>query len=97
MRSKGFMGFMTTSMAFVLGWPTFAGSMTGYTPTSRAFVKNLNSSLIQFPDFQPVAYIIHDGWRVGLTGDYAVPFSNYNMSENGYGKCNTSRVSRTAC
>ncbi|CAJ2504377.1 Uu.00g117710.m01.CDS01 [Anthostomella pinea] len=70
--SKVAMTFMVLNMLFVLGWPTFAGAMSGYATTSGAFVRDLNESYIPFSEFHQLAYIIHDGWRVGLDGDQPV-------------------------
>lgn len=69
--------FMIGSMLFLLGWPTFASAMAGYTTINKAFVQDFNDSYVPFSEFQPIAYVIHDGWRVDLDGDYPVPlFSN---------------------
>ncbi|KAI1209380.1 uncharacterized protein F4807DRAFT_91772 [Annulohypoxylon truncatum] len=72
LRSKIAMGFMVWSMIFLMAWPTVASAMTGYTSVREALVLDYNGHYIPFREFQPIAYIIHDGWRVNLTGDYIV-------------------------
>ncbi|KAI1505009.1 hypothetical protein F5X99DRAFT_333900 [Biscogniauxia marginata] len=73
LKSKVAMLFMISSMIFILGWPTFASAMTGYTSISKAYVLDISDSYIPFSEFQALSYVIHDGWRVNLTGEYLVP------------------------
>ncbi|KAI1137828.1 hypothetical protein F5Y05DRAFT_63377 [Hypoxylon sp. FL0543] len=82
-KSKISMGFMILSMLFLIGWPTMASAMTGYTTLNKAFVPDTNVNYIPFSDFQPIAYIVHDGWRVNLTGNQPVSVfgSNEGNSE----------------
>jgi hypothetical protein len=61
-------------MVFVLLWPTLASAMTGYTPAIKPFVLDIENNLLSYTSFEPVAYIIHDGWRINQTGDYLVSF-----------------------
>ncbi|OTA56503.1 hypothetical protein K449DRAFT_306300, partial [Hypoxylon sp. EC38] len=86
--------FIVWSMLFLIRWPTLASAMTGYTTLNKAFVPDNNGNYIPFSDFQPIAYIIHDGWRVNLTSDQVVSYfrSTYsNVSSNGFfGLRNTS-------
>jgi hypothetical protein len=96
------MTFMSLTMLFVISIPTLTNSMTGYTPTFKAFVRTEDpitrpsqfspnvtviaeggalapasgSSLTLFRSFQETLYVIHDGSRVGLADDYAVPVPN---------------------
>jgi hypothetical protein len=74
LRSRLAMACIVLTMIFILVWPTLAGAMTGYTPANRAFVRASDNNLIPFANFSTVAYVIHDGWRVNLTGNYLVPF-----------------------
>lgn len=74
LQSKTAMVFIVISMIYVLAFPTLASAMTGYTTNSAAFVADSQQNLLSFSSFAPVAYVIHDGWRVNLTGDYLVPF-----------------------
>ncbi|KAI2621152.1 hypothetical protein GGR54DRAFT_90698 [Hypoxylon sp. NC1633] len=76
LKSRISMIFMILSIAFLLAWPTLASAMSGYTTIGKAFVTNYDGSYIPFSEFQPIAYMIHDGWRVNLTGDYAVSYSS---------------------
>ncbi|KAI1460424.1 hypothetical protein F4805DRAFT_392504 [Annulohypoxylon moriforme] len=72
LRSKIAMSFMIWSMLFLMAWPTIAGAMTGYTTVREALILDYKGHYIPFREFQPIAYIIHDGWRVNLTGNYIV-------------------------
>ena len=74
LRSKAAMVLMPLSMLYVLAWPTFASAMTGYTTASAAFVTDRQGNLISYDTFLPVAYVIRDGWRVNLTGNYLVTY-----------------------
>lgn len=84
LRSRAAMIFMIMSMIFVLAFPTLVSAMTGYTTNREAFITDSQQNLIPFASFIPVAYIIHDGWRINLTGDYFVPFINVSFAP--YGK-----------
>jgi hypothetical protein len=65
------------TILFILGFPTFASSMTGYTPFQAAYINDTEGSLIGFSAVFPLAYIIHDGNRAeGLTAEYHVPWKN---------------------
>ncbi len=72
-RSVLAMTFMVFAMLFVLAFPTLASAMTGYTTCTTAFVKDRRDNLVSFSRFYPVIYVIHDGWRLNLTGNYLVP------------------------
>jgi hypothetical protein len=74
LRSRLAMACIAMTMIFILVWPTLAGAMTGYTPANRPFVRDAENNLVPFANFSTVAYVIHDGWRVNLTGNYLVPF-----------------------
>jgi hypothetical protein len=65
--------FIIWSMLFILGWPTISSAATGYTPTTEPFILTFDHNFVAFSYFQPLAYVIHDGSRVGLTADYQVP------------------------
>ncbi|KAI1770824.1 hypothetical protein F4818DRAFT_222256 [Hypoxylon cercidicola] len=78
--SRVVMLFMIGSMLFLLLWPTFASAMAGYTTINKAFVQDFNNNFVPFSEFRPIAYMIHDGWRVDLGGDYAVPLFNPGAS-----------------
>lgn len=78
LRSRTAMIFMVLCMAFILVFPTLAGAMTGYSSKTSSFVADTNGDLSPFAQFTPVLYIIHDGWRIGLSGDYPVPYSDDN-------------------
>ncbi|SCO78142.1 uncharacterized protein FRV6_02355 [Fusarium oxysporum] len=71
--SKKVMCFMIWTVLLILAFPTFASSMTGYTPYNKAYVNGTTGRLIQFPAIAPIAYVIRDGDRVDdLHKDYPV-------------------------
>ncbi|KAI1013370.1 hypothetical protein LB503_001434 [Fusarium chuoi] len=71
--SKKVMCFIIWTALFILAFPTFASSMTGYTPYNKAYVNGTTGKLVQFSEINPVAYLIRDGDRVdGLSKDYPV-------------------------
>ncbi|KAI0889345.1 uncharacterized protein GGS22DRAFT_153679 [Annulohypoxylon maeteangense] len=72
LRSRIAMVFMIWSMSFLMVWPTIVGAMTGYTTVIEALVLDYKGHYIPFKEFQPIAYVIHDGWRVNLTANYIV-------------------------
>jgi hypothetical protein len=74
LQSKAAMTTIVMAMIYVLAWPTLASAMTGYTATSRSVVTDRQQNFIGFESFTQVAYIIHDGWRINLDGDFIVPF-----------------------
>ncbi|KAI0011042.1 hypothetical protein F4779DRAFT_637798 [Xylariaceae sp. FL0662B] len=76
--SKTAMTFMASSMILTLGWSTLAGSMSGYTTVNESFVRDPDGNFVPFYRFQPLAYVIHDGWRIGLSGDQPVPSTNFS-------------------
>jgi hypothetical protein len=73
--SKSAMCFIIWTALFILAFPTFASSMTGYTPYNKAYVNGTDGRLVQFSDISPIAYIIHDGDRLdGYDRDFPVPW-----------------------
>ncbi|KAI1131225.1 hypothetical protein F5Y10DRAFT_79838 [Nemania abortiva] len=44
--------FIVWSMLFILGWPTFAGAATGYTPTTNPFILTFDGNYVLFSYFQ---------------------------------------------
>lgn len=74
LRSRPAMAFIIATMIYILAWPTIAGAMTGYTSAESAFVSDIRGSLTPLENFLPVLYVIHDGWRVDLEGDYLVTY-----------------------
>jgi hypothetical protein len=74
LRSRLAMVCIVAVMVFVLLWPTLASAMTGYTPAIRPFVLDIENNLMSYMSFEPVAYVIHDGWRINQTGDHLVSF-----------------------
>lgn len=82
------MAFIITSIIFTLLWPTLAGSMTGYTPTSRAFMRDYTNNLVQFDDICPVSFVVHDGERINKTNEYVISYSS--AQDCSASKCNPS-------
>ncbi|KAK7949171.1 uncharacterized protein PG986_010057 [Apiospora aurea] len=66
------LAFMVATLIFVLIFPTLSGSMAGYINVSKGFVQAPSGDMIPFESLDFVAYVIHDGWRVNLTGDYII-------------------------
>lgn len=62
------------SILFLLAFPTAVNSMTGYMPVSDPYIRSREGSMIGASEMDQVAYIIHDGERIGKTDDYAVRF-----------------------
>jgi hypothetical protein len=79
--SRAMTTLITLVMAYILAFPTLAGAMTGYTPVVGGFVEYYEGNFIPLESFQLLAYVIHDGARINLTTDYAVPFNNQTFSE----------------
>ncbi|KAK8086114.1 hypothetical protein PG994_001088 [Apiospora phragmitis] len=67
--------FMVATLVLVLIFPTLSGSMTGYINVSKGFVQASSGDMVPFESLDFVAYVIHDGWRVNLTGDYIISLS----------------------
>jgi hypothetical protein len=63
--------WLITSMLFIVAFPSFISAMSGYSANVEAFVR-VENNMIQYSDFRIVRYIVHDAWRIGLTGDQIV-------------------------
>lgn len=70
-RARCTVAWLITSALFIVAYPTLISAMSGYSANVEAFV-SVQSNMIPFSDFRIVRYIIHDGWRLGLTGNYLV-------------------------
>ncbi|EAQ83158.1 predicted protein [Chaetomium globosum CBS 148.51] len=60
-----------------MAFPTLASAMTGYVARTAAYVKDAPGSdgnYILFNEFDVVAYVIHDAWRINKTGDLLVSY-----------------------
>lgn len=44
--------------------------MTGYAPNIGEYVRARDGSIVPWKNFTLVDYVIHDGWRIGLDGEY---------------------------
>lgn len=72
LQSRIAMGFIITSMLYILAWPTLAGAMTGYTSAEKAYMSSIDGNLTPMDKVYPVLYVIHDSWRINLRGNYLV-------------------------
>ncbi|KAK4159999.1 hypothetical protein QBC43DRAFT_373433 [Cladorrhinum sp. PSN259] len=86
LRSKIAIVFAVTSLVFVVAFPTLADAMTGYAPTTDAFIpqKSGDQLLVPYRLFEKVAYIIHDGWRVNGTANDIIPLNHIDAYSNNY-------------
>ncbi|KAH6671497.1 hypothetical protein F5X68DRAFT_264754 [Plectosphaerella plurivora] len=71
--------FMILTIFLILAWPTLAGAMTGYAATETSFLTMEDDTLIPSNNFLSVLYVIHDGWRIDLHGDYLVTQNYRNL------------------
>lgn len=67
------------AILFLLVFPTAVNSMTGYMAVSVPYVESRDGNMIGASAIDQVAYIIHDGHRIGKTDDYIVPFKIKGM------------------
>ncbi|KAK4462239.1 hypothetical protein QBC42DRAFT_225406 [Cladorrhinum samala] len=73
--SRTVKAFMAATLTLIIVFPTLIGAMTGYTPKTAAFVRELDgNAFIKFSDFGLVSYIVHDGWRIGKSGNLVIPY-----------------------
>ncbi|KAF1834814.1 hypothetical protein BDW02DRAFT_597817 [Decorospora gaudefroyi] len=72
LHSKIAAGFMITTMAFTLAFPTFASAMTGYNGNVMAFVNTTDNNYAPFSSFSFAMFVIHDGSRIGKEDQYII-------------------------
>ena len=70
LRSTVAMVFMTSTMIFILVFPTLISAMSGYDSNVSSRLLDDENNLIPFANYSRVIYAIHDGWRIGKDGDY---------------------------
>jgi hypothetical protein len=70
LRSKVAMTFMIATMLLILAFPTLMSAMSGYDSNVSSRILDRENNLIAFSSFHRVLYVIHDGWRINLTGDH---------------------------
>ncbi|CAI4213577.1 unnamed protein product [Parascedosporium putredinis] len=46
--------------------------MTGYKADTRAFIRDTDDTLLKWADFKRVAYVVHDGERIGLNNSHLI-------------------------
>lgn len=56
--------FMVVTMVYVLIFPTFVSSMSGYSANVQAFVEDQSERYVPFSDFTQLYYTIHDAERI---------------------------------
>ena len=61
------------TILFLLAFPTAVNSMTGYMTANVPYIKTREGHMMNASAFDQVAYIIHDGERIGKTENYVVP------------------------
>lgn len=71
LRSVTAMVFIASALLYIAAFPTIISAMSGYDSEVSSYFLDENSNMIPFSDFKRVTMIVHDGWRVNLTGDYA--------------------------
>lgn len=81
LQSKMAICFIVFTMAFTVVFPTFAGAMTGYSANAKAYINATDGNFVPFDAFRRLTFIIHDGSRVNLTDDYAVPYYDFSTSK----------------
>jgi hypothetical protein len=78
LRYKTVAVFTVLSLFLTMAFPTLASAMTGYVAQTAAYIKDSPGSdgnYILFSEFDLVAYVIHDAWRINMTEDLLVPYS----------------------
>ncbi|KAK4201214.1 hypothetical protein QBC40DRAFT_172222 [Triangularia verruculosa] len=71
--SKITVSVIIASVSLILAFPTLASAMAGYTASTESFVTEKGTgNYIRYTEFQPIAYVIHNGDRVNLTRDYVL-------------------------
>lgn len=82
--SRFAMFVMITALSFTLAFSTIAGSMTGYATSNQPYIKGQNEKMVPLKDVRPIAYIIHDGKRIGYSDNYLVPWRNSKQETMDY-------------
>jgi hypothetical protein len=86
LRYKTVAVFAVLSLLLTVAFPTLASAMTGYVIRTNAYVKDApheDGNFVRFTEFEAVAYVVHDAWRVNMTGSLLVPYGPVNRT----GKC----------
>lgn len=72
LQSTTAMVFVVATMTYILAFPTLGSAMTGYNGNVKSFVADYDGNFIPFESFSLVSYVIHDGWRINKTAEFAV-------------------------
>jgi hypothetical protein len=83
LRYKTVAVFAVLSLLLIVAFPTLASAMTGYVIRTDAYVKDSPSedgNFVRFSEFETVAYMVHDAWRIGMTGSLLVPYGPMNRT-----------------
>ncbi|VUC37057.1 unnamed protein product [Clonostachys rosea] len=68
------MWFLVIAALFVVAFPTLMSSLAGYTTANQAWVDLGENGLDSYSQAFPLAFIVHDGDRVGLAKNQHVPY-----------------------
>lgn len=82
--------FIPVTVIFLFIFPTFVNTTTGYITVSNPYIDGYDGDMIRFEDFDKVAYVIHDGDRIGETEDYVVPV--YAHGKGNFGRGSDARI-----
>lgn len=64
--------FVIVTTIFALAYPTFVNSMSGYVTDNSPYIEVETGTMVPLFNFTKLAYVIHDGDRVGLSKEYNV-------------------------
>ncbi|KZL67867.1 hypothetical protein CI238_12980 [Colletotrichum incanum] len=86
LQSRVMMVIMVFVAIFILLFPTLGSAMTGYSANNDAYVRGYEGMLIPFEEFDVAGYVIHDAWRINMTGDLLLtyPRMQYPTKETAY-------------
>ncbi|KAH7138705.1 hypothetical protein B0J11DRAFT_23162 [Dendryphion nanum] len=82
LRSITAMVFMVATLIFMLGFPTIASAMTGYSTNLKAYIPDTDNNLVEFSRFEYVAFVIEDAGRINETQPLyiTIPSNGYDPS-----------------
>jgi hypothetical protein len=71
------MAWIFGNALFIISFPVLSSAMTSYTPNVAAYIQDYNGNYIKAQDFLMVEYVVQDGSRAGLNGNYTATALNY--------------------
>lgn len=72
--------FIIITTIYILVFPTFVNSMSGYETFKKPYVEAADGNMLLLEEFDLAAYIIHDGSRINLTDEYIVPYNSISKA-----------------